>query len=142
APRDEVVGQRPGLVAGPGLEGGDELALVDQAVLEREQAEEQVAVGVGAGHRWGSPGIAPIVSVGAARILSGGRAGSARELGHSTGPGIWRAVGWSGPIRGRWRRSRAGRSWEMDRRMAKHLAGVLLNFRIVGWPLSGRCKPA
>ena len=39
---DEVVGQRPGLVAGPGLEGGDELDLVDQAVLEGEQAEEQV----------------------------------------------------------------------------------------------------
>ena len=29
----------------PGLEGGDELALVDQAVLKREQSEEQVAVG-------------------------------------------------------------------------------------------------
>ena len=42
---DEVVGQGPGLVAGPGLEGGDELALVDQAVLQGEQAEEQVAVG-------------------------------------------------------------------------------------------------
>ena len=46
---DEVVGQGPGLVAGPGLEGGDELALVDQAVLEGEQAEEEVAVG-GGGH--------------------------------------------------------------------------------------------
>ena len=28
------------------LEGGDELGLVDQAVLQREQAEEEVAVGV------------------------------------------------------------------------------------------------
>ena len=46
---DEVVGQGAGLVAGPGLEGGDELGLVDQAVLQREQAEEEVAVGVG-GH--------------------------------------------------------------------------------------------
>ena len=41
---------RPGLVAGPGLEGGDELALVDQPVLQREQAEEQVAVGDDGGH--------------------------------------------------------------------------------------------
>ena len=52
---DEVVGQAPGLVAGPGLEGGDELALVDQAVLKREQSEEEMAVG-GGGH-----GVAPIV---------------------------------------------------------------------------------
>ena len=50
AAADQVVGQRPGLVAGPGLEGGDELALVDQAVLQREQAEEQVAVGGDGGH--------------------------------------------------------------------------------------------
>ena len=49
APGDEVVGQRPGLVAGPGLEGGDELALVDQAVLQREQAEEEVARGIESG---------------------------------------------------------------------------------------------
>ena len=44
---DEMIGHRPGLVAGPGLEGGDELALVDQAVLQREQAEEEIAVGAG-----------------------------------------------------------------------------------------------
>ncbi len=31
-------------------EGGDELVLVDQAVLQREQAEEQVAVGGNGGH--------------------------------------------------------------------------------------------
>ena len=49
---DEVVGQGPGLVAGPGLEGGDELGLVDQAVLQGEQAEEEVAVG---GHGASSP---------------------------------------------------------------------------------------
>jgi hypothetical protein len=48
---EEVLGQGPGTVAGPGLEGGDELALVDQAVLERQQAEEQVAVGVDGSHR-------------------------------------------------------------------------------------------
>ena len=46
---DEVVGQRAGTLSrGPGLEGGDELALVDQAVLQGEQPEEQVAVGGGA----------------------------------------------------------------------------------------------
>ena len=50
-----MVGQALGLVAGPGLEGGDELALVDQAVLKREQSEEEMAVG------GGSHGVAPIV---------------------------------------------------------------------------------
>ena len=63
---DELVGQAPGLVAGPGLEGGDELALVDQAVLKREQSEEEMAVG-GGGH-----GMAPIVV---------GRAGAGPGLG-------------------------------------------------------------
>ena len=53
---DQVVGQRPGLVAGPGLEGGDELGLVDQAVLQGEQAEEQVAVGGHGGVSWISRG--------------------------------------------------------------------------------------
>ena len=43
----EVLGQRPVLVAGPGLEGGDELGLVDQPVLQRQQAEEQVARWIG-----------------------------------------------------------------------------------------------
>jgi hypothetical protein len=46
----EVLGQGPGLVAGPSLEGGDEVALVDQADLEGDQAEEQVAVGGEDGH--------------------------------------------------------------------------------------------
>ena len=54
-PGDELVGQAPGFVAGPGLEGGDQGALVDQAVLKREQSEEEMAVG-GGGH-----GVAPIV---------------------------------------------------------------------------------
>ena len=45
AAADQVLGQRPLLVERPGLKGGDELPLVDQAVLEGEQAEEQVAVG-------------------------------------------------------------------------------------------------
>jgi len=46
--RGEIVGQRPAAVAGPGPEGGDELVLVDQAILQGEQSEEQVAVGTGA----------------------------------------------------------------------------------------------
>ena len=46
----EVVVQGPCLVAGPGLEGGHELGLVDQADLESQKAEEEVAFGVG-GHR-------------------------------------------------------------------------------------------
>ena len=41
---DEVIGQRPVFLERPGLEGGDELDLVDQPVLQRQQAEEQVAV--------------------------------------------------------------------------------------------------
>src|SRR5262249_31490638 len=52
----EVLGQGAGLIAGPGLEGGDELALVDQAVLEGEQSEEQVAFGGGGGHGASLPG--------------------------------------------------------------------------------------
>ena len=65
------VGQAPGFVAGPGLEGGDELALVNQAVLQREQSEEEMAVG------GGSHGMAP---------NSGGRWGAGPSLG--AGPGI------------------------------------------------------
>ena len=34
-----MIGQRAGSVAGPRLEGGDELALVNQSVLQGEQAE-------------------------------------------------------------------------------------------------------
>ncbi len=49
APADEVVGQGRQLVAGPGLEGRDQGALVDQTVLKREQSEEQMAVS-GGGH--------------------------------------------------------------------------------------------
>ena len=45
----QVVGQAPGLVERPGLEGGHELALVDDPVLKREQSEEEMAVG-GGGH--------------------------------------------------------------------------------------------
>jgi hypothetical protein len=45
APGGEVLSQRAGAVAGPGLKGGVELALVDQAVLQGQQAEEQVTFG-------------------------------------------------------------------------------------------------
>ena len=50
-----VLGQALRLVAGPGLERGDELAVVDQPVLKREQSEQEMAVG-GGGHD-----MAPIV---------------------------------------------------------------------------------
>ena len=40
----QVVGQGSRLVAGPGVERGDELLLPDQPRLEGQQAEEEVAV--------------------------------------------------------------------------------------------------
>ena len=43
SPRREVLRERPVPGTGPGLEGRDELTLVDQANLEREHAEEQVS---------------------------------------------------------------------------------------------------
>ena len=49
----QVIGQALRLVERPGLEGGQELALVDKPILKREQSEEKMAVG-GAGH-----GVAP-----------------------------------------------------------------------------------
>ena len=45
----QVVGQAPGLIQGPFLETSQELALVDDPVLQREQPEEEVAVGGGDG---------------------------------------------------------------------------------------------
>jgi hypothetical protein len=53
AQRNEVVGQRARLVEGPGLEGGDELALVDQTDLEGQHPEEQVTRGVGGAQHGG-----------------------------------------------------------------------------------------
>ena len=47
---DEMVGQSAGLVAGPGVERSDELRLLDQPVLQGEQAEEEVAVDGDGGH--------------------------------------------------------------------------------------------
>jgi hypothetical protein len=43
AATNETIGDRPALIASPRLETGNELALVDQAVLKRNQAEEEVA---------------------------------------------------------------------------------------------------
>ena len=37
----QVVGQGPGLVERPGVKRRDKLALVDEAVLEREQSENR-----------------------------------------------------------------------------------------------------
>ena len=50
---NEMIAQRPAPVAGPRLKGGDELHLVNQAVLQREQPEEKIVIG---GHRSGSLG--------------------------------------------------------------------------------------
>ncbi len=44
AERDEVIGQRLGVVGGPSPQAVRELVLVDQAILEGEQSEEQVAI--------------------------------------------------------------------------------------------------
>jgi hypothetical protein len=41
---DEMVGQRRRLFGGPGMEGGDELGLLDQAGLKGEQSEEEMSV--------------------------------------------------------------------------------------------------
>jgi hypothetical protein len=46
----QVVSQRPVFIARPGPEGVDELVLVDQTILESDEAEEQVAIGGDCGH--------------------------------------------------------------------------------------------
>ena len=65
----QVVGQALGLVERPGLEGGDKLALVDQAVLQGEQSEKEMAFS-------GGHDMAPIV---------GGRSGEGSGLGSRPG---------------------------------------------------------
>jgi hypothetical protein len=55
ARRDEVVRQGAALVAGPGVKGGDQVRLVDQAVLEREQADEEIARGISGGRHGDRP---------------------------------------------------------------------------------------
>jgi hypothetical protein len=47
---DEVVGQGSRLVAGPGMKSGHELGRLDQASLQREQAEQEVAFGGDGSH--------------------------------------------------------------------------------------------
>jgi hypothetical protein len=51
----KMVSQRPSLVTSPRLEGGHELALVDQANLKGEQSEEQISVSGKGGHGAGLP---------------------------------------------------------------------------------------
>ena len=40
---DEMIGHGPRLVVSPRLKGGEKLPLVDQAILKREDPEEQVS---------------------------------------------------------------------------------------------------
>ena len=47
---DQVVRDLAALVEGPSPKGGDELVLIDQAILEGEQSKEEVAVRVDGGH--------------------------------------------------------------------------------------------
>jgi len=47
---DQVIGKRSTLIERPRLEGGNKLALIDEAVLEGEQTEEQVIGSSGRGH--------------------------------------------------------------------------------------------
>jgi hypothetical protein len=54
---DEMFGKGADLVEGPGLEGGHELGLVDQPVLQGEQSEQKVAVGGDGGHGASLPGL-------------------------------------------------------------------------------------
>jgi hypothetical protein len=54
APRNQVLGDRPRLVARPGLKRRDEFNLVDQAILKREQPKEQIPIGGGGRHGDGS----------------------------------------------------------------------------------------
>jgi hypothetical protein len=50
---DEVLGQRAALIARPGGERREQRSLIDQAVLQRQHAEEQVARGVGGAQHGG-----------------------------------------------------------------------------------------
>ena len=47
---DKVVGQGSALVASPGGEGREQRPLVDQSVLQGQQTEEKVAIGIDGGH--------------------------------------------------------------------------------------------
>ena len=52
----EVVGQTPGFIQRPGLEGEHELGLVDDAVLERQQSEQELSIRGDGCHEAGLPG--------------------------------------------------------------------------------------
>jgi hypothetical protein len=71
------------------VEGGDELRLLDQAVLQREQSEEQVAVGTGAGH--GS--ILAVIASGVVVVIA--RAGSLRGDGRPVAIRIDQVIVWA-----------------------------------------------
>src|SRR5262249_34874177 len=77
---DEMAGQSAGLVAGPGVERGDELRLLDQPVLQGEQAEEEIA---GGGD--GGPEALPFRRTGPTRsgprVGTGGGGGGRGEIG-------------------------------------------------------------
>ena len=47
---DKVIGQEPVLVARPRSECREQRPLIDQAVLQGEQAEEKVALSINGGH--------------------------------------------------------------------------------------------
>ena len=104
AATDEVVGEGAGLVERPGLEGGHELDLVDQPVLECEQSEQQVAVGGDAGHG-DAPGC-EAASDPAGHGAGGRRGGASHESHYRTGfRGVhicragYNCPGWTEPCR-------------------------------------------
>ena len=46
-----LVAQGPGLVRVPCIEGIQQRSEIDEVILKRQEAEQQVAIGVGLGHR-------------------------------------------------------------------------------------------
>ena len=55
APGHKMLGQRPLFLERPGLKGRDELRLVDQPILQSEQTEEEIAIGIDGSHEVGLP---------------------------------------------------------------------------------------
>ncbi len=74
---EQDVADRAGPVPGPGVIGGDELGLIDHAVLECEQAEKEVTRGVGGVGHWGLPTLPGRWK----EVLSDGRVGIRRGEG-------------------------------------------------------------
>src|SRR5690348_4078054 len=107
----EMIGQAFRSLEGPRLEGGQELRLVDQAVLQGQEPEEELAVGGDGCHEVSLPGGRrgrsadgprrrwPPLRYAASTELSHGRsehaaplerADSPRRRARITGPGAWR----------------------------------------------------